>query len=151
MSNMVLGAIGLAFVLTLLAIVVLRRRSRRLNVDTFTQQWKELQAFCKQKDTWPQALQEADKLLDAALRKRRFKGKTMGERMVSAQRLITNNDAMWFAHNLVRRMAEKPEARLKEQDVKAALVGFRSALKDLEALVPATQKSTEPEEAEATI
>lgn len=147
MSNVLMAAIA-GIVLVVFGVFMLRRRSRHLNVDKFTLQWKELQAYCKQKETWPQALQEADKLLDTALRKRRLKGKSMGERMVSAQRMITNNDAMWFAHNLVRRMAEKPDARLKEQDVKTALVGFRGALKDLEALVPA-QKSAEVEEPEA--
>lgn len=147
---MVVALMVLGLVVAAGLVYLVRRRSRHLNVDKFTQQWKELQAYCKQKETWPQALQEADNLLDAALRKRRLKGKSMGERMVSAQRMISNNDAMWFAHNLVRRMAEKPEARLKEQDVKTALVGFRGALKDLEALVPA-QKTANTEEAEAML
>lgn len=144
--------IGAAAVMVSVAafVFVLWRRSHRINVNQFTQQWKDLQTFCKQKETWPQALQEADKLLDTALRKRRFKGKSMGERMVAAQRVINNNDGMWFAHNLVRKLTEKPESRLKEQDVKSALVGYRSALKDLEALAP-SQKPAEPEPTEPAV
>ena len=141
MSPVLISALSVALGVVLI-LVALRWRSHRVNVEKFTREWKELQGYCKTKDTWPQALQQADKLLDAALRKRNFKGKSMGERMVSAQRAITNNDAMWFAHNLVRKMTEKPEMRLKEQDVKSALVGFRSALKDLDALMSAKPQTT---------
>lgn len=100
----------------------------------FIADWKELQVLCKDPATWPQALVEADLLLDRALKKRRFKGKTMGERLVAAQRFITDNDDMWDAHNLVKKIQSTPNIKLKEVDVKEALISFREALKDLGAL-----------------
>jgi hypothetical protein len=121
-------------VLLVVGFVVYRRVPKRLKTDLYASKWKELQAYCRDKTTWPQAIAEADKLLDKALRRRKFKGKSMGERMVSAQRIITNNDAMWFAHNLAKKVLTDPDARLKEAEVKAALLGFRQALKDIGAL-----------------
>lgn len=102
--------------------------------DKFVAEWRELQGLCKDATTWQDALLSADKLLDKALKKRRFKGKTMGERLVAAQRLITDNDDIWDAHNLVKKLITQPEAKLKESDVKEALISFREALKDIGAL-----------------
>lgn len=103
--------------------------------EKFISKWKELQNFCRDKATWREALIEADKLLDKALKKRKFKGKSMGERLVNAQRYITDNDDIWDAHNLVKKLINAPEkVRLKENDVKEALISFREALKDLGAL-----------------
>lgn len=108
---------------------------KKLKADYFVSQWKELQNFCKDKATWPKALADADKLLDRALKKRKFKGRSMGERLVAAQRTFTDNDAVWFAHNLAKKAhAGDPKFRLKESDVKDALVGFRQALRDIGAL-----------------
>ena len=58
----------------------------------------------------------------------------MGERLVDAQRVLTNNDAIWFAHNLAKKAVNDSTMKLKESDVKKSLVGFRQALRDLGAL-----------------
>lgn len=113
---------------------VLLRIPKKLKPEYFVSKWRELQGLCKDKQTWPEALTQADKLLDSALKKRKFKGKTMGERMVSAQKVFTENDAAWFAHNLYKKTLADPKFRLKESDVRDALVGFRQALRDLGAL-----------------
>jgi hypothetical protein len=126
--------VGVALVGLAGAAVVALRIPKRLKNDYFVSRWKELQGFCKDKKTWPDALKEADKLLDRALKKRKFKGKTMGERMVSAQRTFSDNDATWFAHNIQKKLAADPSFKLKEADVKDALIGFRQALRDLGAL-----------------
>lgn len=103
--------------------------------EKFAGRWKELQNYCRDKTTWKEALIEADRLLDKVLKKRKFKGKTMGERLVNAQRYITDNDDIWDAHNLVKKLIDAPDkVRLKENDVKEALISFREALKDLGAL-----------------
>ena len=132
--NSILNILLLVIALIIISLVVYRRRPKRLKTDVFADKWKELQGFCRDKKTWPDAILEADKLLDVALRRRKYKGKSMGERMVSAQRMMTNNDGMWFAHNLAKKVIADPEVRLKESDVKTALIGFRQALKDLGAL-----------------
>lgn len=118
------------------AIVVWRVRVRRkpLNTDYFQQKWVELQKQCRNKETWPQAVLDADKLLDEALKKSFTRGKNMGERMVAAQRRFTDNDGVWFGHKLRNKVESDPELKLKEDDVKGALIGIRQALKDLGAL-----------------
>lgn len=126
-------ASGTVAVLTI-ATLVFRRVPKKLKADIYIGRWREIQGYCKDKQYWPQALTAADALLDTALKKRKFKGKSMGERMVSAQRLFTNNDGVWFAHNLYKKVVADPSTRLKEADMKAALLGFRQALKDLGAL-----------------
>ena len=125
-----------AGVLALFIIIFLVRRRllKKLKQDKFIYDWRVLQSLCKDKATWPDAILGADKLLHRALKKRNYTGKRMGERMVSAQRDITNNDQLWFAHNLAKKIIADPTIKLKDTDVKAALVGFRQALRDIGAL-----------------
>lgn len=107
---------------------------RRLKTAKFKEQWVELQKFCSSKETWALAIINADKLLDEALKKKHLKGKSMGERLVSVQKQLTDNDAVWFAHNLSKKLLNESAGKLKEADVKKSLIGFRTALKDLGAL-----------------
>ncbi len=107
---------------------------RRIKPAKFKEQWAELQKFCKSKDTWGLAIINADKLLDEALKKKRLKGKSMGERLVAAQKMLTDNDAVWYAHNLSKKLLDDSAGRIKESDVKKSLFGIRQALRDLGAL-----------------
>lgn len=124
-----------AVVLVLLIVSVgwLERRPHKLNIGYFAERWSELQKFCAEPATWPLAIINADKLLDEALKKRRFRGKTMGERLVAAQHALTDNDGAWYAHKLRNRLVHET-VNLKKGNVQEALVGFRDALKDLGAL-----------------
>lgn len=129
-------AIGIAVVIVVLLAVVfgagyLKRRPKVLDSAYFRAKWKEAQGYCKDKSTWPLAVINADKLLDEALKRRKFKGKTMGERMVAAQRELSDNDGVWYAHKLRNRLVHEADVKLKEADVKKALIGIRQALKDL--------------------
>jgi hypothetical protein len=58
----------------------------------------------------------------------------MGERLVNAQRAFSDNDAVWFGHKLVKKLNEEHDVKLKESDVKKALIGLRQGLRDLGAL-----------------
>ena len=131
-----LALIGVAILVVVVALsgLLMWRRRRPLKTDRFLDKWNEVQKLCRDKESWPKALTDADHLLDEALRKRRFSGKTMGERMVKAQRIFTDNDGAWFGHKLRNKIESDPETKLKESDVKDALVGIRQALKDLGAL-----------------
>jgi hypothetical protein len=126
--------LGGIFVAMLVLLFVYRKIPKRLKQDKFVHKWRELQGYCRDKATWSQAVIHADKLLDEALKRRKFKGKSMGERMVSAQKYFTNNDDLWFAHNLCKKLKANERAKLKEADVKDALIGFRQGLRDLGAL-----------------
>jgi hypothetical protein len=117
-----------------IAYAVIRRIPKRLKPNRYQDKWKQLQAYCRDKKTWSNAIIDADKLLEDVLKRRKYKGKTMGQKLVSAESKFTNTDAVWFAHGLSKKVLTDPDARIKEDDVKKALVGFRQALRDLGAL-----------------
>jgi hypothetical protein len=125
--------IVIVFGLVVLAIVsrLARRRPAKLDRQYFQQSWLELLARVKTPEGMLLAVIDADKLLDEALKKHHFKGKTMGERLVSAQRIISDNDAVWYAHKLRNRLVHEPHVRLKKKEAQAALAGFKQGLKDL--------------------
>lgn len=128
-----IGVVGLVAV-GLFFRFLYKRVPRKLNKEKYQAKWSDLQKMLKKQDTWPEAIVAADLLLDKALRQRRYKGKKMGERIVAAQRKLSDNDGVWFAHNLAKDVIEDPESKLTEKEVKKALVGFRQALRDLGAL-----------------
>ena len=131
---MVIAAIVALLVVVGLGSFWAHRKPRKLNRVYYAARWQTLQKQLGDKVTWPLAVIDADKLLDDALRRCRYKGKTMGERLVAAQRDIKDNDNVWFAHKLRNRLVHETDVKLKERDVKDALLGIRAALKDLGAL-----------------
>lgn len=110
------------------------RRRKKLKVSAYADKWQDVQALCKTRKTWPEAITEADKLLDRALKQRGYKGKTTGERLVAAQHDISANDAVWFSHKFCNKIDGIDVRKLKKQDMLDALAGFREALRDLGAL-----------------
>ncbi len=128
-------AAGVFLVLVLMVVrFFLRRRPRKLDQAYYAQRWQTLQLLLKDKSSWPLAIIDADKLLDDALKRLRYKGKTMGERLMAAQHEIKVNDDVWYGHKLRNRLVHETNVKLKEKDVKQALIGIRAALKDLGAL-----------------
>jgi hypothetical protein len=135
MIAILIAAIAVLVVIAAIVVVVIRRRApKALNTEQFQAKWREMQKLLGSKDTWKQAIVEADTILDEALKKKRFSGKNMGERLTKAQRLISDNENVWFGHKLRKQIESEPESKLKEKDVKQALIGIRQALKDLGAL-----------------
>ncbi len=128
------GGVAVLTAVALIAVVIMRRRPRALNIEQFQAKWRDMQKLLAKKDTWRQAITDADKILEEALKKKRFTGKNMGERLTKAQRLLTDNEGVWFGHKLRKQIEAEPDTKLKEKDVKQALVGIRQALKDLGAL-----------------
>jgi hypothetical protein len=110
------------------------KRPPKLKHEYFEEQWKSLQGLLKNKERWDVALIQADRLFDIALKKNRFRGSSMGERMVKAQKLFTDNDGAWFAHKLRKEIESNPDLKLTEKDLKEALIAIRQVLKDLGAL-----------------
>lgn len=136
LNNTFLVAIAIAAlaVIILGSAIGVRRRPKKLDVKRFKLRWQEIEKLCGRNDTWPLAIINADTLLDEALKRRRFKGKTMGERLVAAQRALNNNESVWFGHKLRNKIVHEEMSRLYRRDVNTALHGFRDALKDLGAL-----------------
>jgi hypothetical protein len=123
----------IVFGVVVLAIVsrLARRRPHLLDQQYFSLKWMELLARVKTPEGMMLAIIDADKLLDEALKRRHFKGKTMGERLVSAQRMLSDNDTVWYAHKLRNRLVHEPNVRLKKNEAKNALAGFKQGLHDL--------------------
>jgi hypothetical protein len=134
MTDLIVGVILVVLVASAVFLIRMLRRPKPLDKPYFQRKWRKLQKMCSDKKTWPNAVIEADTLLDEALKKKRFGGKNMGERLVKAQRLLTDNDKVWFSHKLRTKLEDEPKAKLQEKAVKEALMGTRQALKDLGAL-----------------
>jgi len=128
----VVGA-GLA-VLGMISFIARRTSRKGLNRDYFQAKWKELQKGLNKEEAWPMAIIQADNLLDEALKKKKFKGKTMGERLVSAQKSLTDNDGAWFGHKLRNKIVHEVDIKITKKEVQKSLVGIRQALRDLGAL-----------------
>ena len=110
------------------------KRKKPLDIPYFTAKWQTAQALCNNKETWPLAIINADNLLDEALKKNHYKGKSMGERLAAAQRDLSDNDGVWYGHKLRNKLVHENEVKLTKHDVKDALLGIRQALRDLGAL-----------------
>jgi hypothetical protein len=119
---------------SLVALTSYKKLPKKVKRHHYTRQWREIQKLCIANTNWPQAILNADQLLDEVLKKRRKLGKTMGERLVAAQHDFSNNDGVWQAHKLANHVRHNTSKKLKENDVKSALVSFRQALRDLGAL-----------------
>ena len=131
---MIVIAIVVVLFLLLVAALLVKVPSKVTKKSTFENKWKDIYKYCKHKETWPTALSRADELLDMALKRRRYKGKNMGERMVAAQKVFSDNDSIWVAHKLSVKLREHPKSRINEKQIKGALVSIRQGLKDLDVL-----------------
>lgn len=125
-------AIGFGVVLLIvLGTIVFFKFPKRVNREQFMDRWKQIQQRCSDESQWVVAIIEADNLLDEALKKKRFKGKTNGQRLVRAQKNFTDNDAVWFGHKLRTKIDMNPGFKLTQNDVQKALIGLRQGLKDI--------------------
>ena len=111
-----------------------KHKKTSLNKHYFQSKWRKLQKLCLDQKTWYMAIIDADKLLDEALSKRHFSGKSTGEKLVSAQRELTMNKEIWFAHNLKKKIIETSNKKLGKKETTIALNAFRQALCDLGAI-----------------
>lgn len=123
-----------ALIMLIISAMLFRRLPRKLKPDYFLSEWRKLQSQLPDKNQWAQAIIEADQLLDEALKKRRVKGKTMGERLVNVQKEFVDNDSVWFGHKLSVKLKNNPDIAVRKHDVKRALLGLQQGLKDMGAL-----------------
>jgi len=119
--------LALIIILSIIFMIIKNRRSR----DSMERRWKEIQKLLKHESNWNEAIIEADKLLDEALKAKHYKGKTMGERLVSAQHQLTANDMVWYSHKLRNKLDNKEKVNMTKSVVKKTFLGFWQALKDL--------------------
>lgn len=130
----IVAIIGAVLVVSSVVFLVARKLPKRLKKAHYTRKWRDIQKLCSDKSNWPQAILLSDELLNQVLKKKQKSGKTMGERMVSAQKDFSANDSIWKAHKLANKIRTNEVEKLNEQDVKESLVAFRQSLRDLGAL-----------------
>lgn len=122
-------------VVMLIAITNLQKKRSFVDRQFFIDRWDKIQkTFQNTPNKWIEVIIEADKLVDEALKQRGFTGKTMGERMVSANRIFKDPDMIWNAHKLRNRIVHETGVQVKKSHVSYALRGYRKALKDLEVI-----------------
>lgn len=121
-----------SLVLLITAIFYLRNlvKTRKNKDNYFANKWQEIQKMLCDDAKWNEAIIQADCLLDECLKQHHYKGRTMGERLVAAQRQLVNNDLVWFSHKLKNKIVNDGLAPTKTE-TKKSLLGVWSALRDL--------------------
>ncbi len=127
----ILGALLFAFISS-----VNRKSVKNLDVEYFRANCLKNEHQLKQDEpsSYHLSVLNADKLVDQALKGRRIRGKTMGERMKNASELFSDKNGIWAAHKLRNRVAHESDAYITYNDARNALKSFRTALKDLGAI-----------------
>lgn len=132
--NLIEILLAVLVILLISTAMYVKFKYKKVNVKKYQKKWNNLQRMCSDKKLWYQAIIEADTLLDEALKKRHFHGKTTGERLVSAQNIFSENSDVWFAHKFKNKISENHITKITKKDTVKALKGIRNALRDLDAL-----------------
>ena len=131
----VVGVVLAAAVFLLFLLKFLERKPKKLDREIYRQYWKtKIIVYLADADKYPLAIIEADKLLDRSFRELGLAGQTMGERLVSAGRLLSDKESVWRAHKLRNRLVHEMDIQLNKQQTKQALAVFARALKDMGAI-----------------
>ncbi len=132
----ILVAILLAAIVGVVYLMVTTKHGSQLNVQRYQTKWLEIENSVTRDNaaSWQLAIMNADKLLDQALRERRFKGQTMGERMKSANKAWKNANHVWGAHKIRNQLAHEVNANVTYDITLRSLSAFKQGLKDLGAI-----------------
>lgn len=132
-TMIVLGSVAIGSIALLALLNLVSRNQPQLERSYYKDAWQKIHLKSQAEETWALAVLDADKLLDHALKKRAFKGETMAERMVSAKDVFSKRQLVWEAHKFRNQIAHE-EVKVTDKKVHAALIGFRTALRDVGAL-----------------
>lgn len=129
-------AVLIVGVLVMVIVVVTQRGPAELNRKKYQEKWLVIENSLDKnvRLSYTMAIMNADKLLDLALREKRIKGATMGERMKQAQSLWTNANVTWAAHKLRNRIAHEDDIAISYDIARRGLASFKQSLKDLGAI-----------------
>ncbi len=132
----ILVAVLLAAIVGVVYLMVTSKHGSQLNVQRYQTKWLEIENSVTRDNaaSWQLAIMNADKLLDQALRERRFKGQTMGERMKSANKAWKNANHVWGAHKIRNQLAHEVNAKVSYEITLRSLSAFKQGLKDLGAI-----------------
>lgn len=123
-----LGIAGLAALLS--AWVFYKSRANRLakfDQEFFQIRWQGVEILSE--NAPPQAVLEADKLFDHALKGLGYEGNFV-DKYKNAQKLNRNSQAIWDAHKLRNRIAHEADFTPSTSEVRRALQAFAHGLGD---------------------
>lgn len=126
---LILVFIALTFFLALWVFFLSRKRStfKQKELNYIHSHWVRII------DTFPnnpkEAILDADKLLDYALKVKGFQG-TLGDKMKKARFRFSDVNGVWTAHKLRNRIAHELQP-INNGEAKSALIQFKRALNDL--------------------
>lgn len=109
--------------------VLFRRYHKKMSraaIDEIQKEWKQI---IRETD-YRQAILEADKLLDYALKHMGYKG-SLGAKLKKAPTLFKNINDVWAAHKIRNNIAHKINYKVDEKTYKATMLKFKQAFKDL--------------------
>ncbi len=115
-------------------LLLYRRWLRRSKTADYASEWRSIQKMCRNKDDWAHAIIHADMFLEQVLEQKKFAGKTMGERMVAAEKEFSKRDDIWAAHKLANSLRKDADVTMTKKKTKDALMAYQHAFKDLEIL-----------------
>lgn len=137
LSFEVIAVLAISCLVLSVVIVVVSKKMRfkkRTHTNTISDKWKEVETVVKDKSRWAEAIVMADDVLNLAVQKHGNSKKKIGENLVDLQAKFSDNESLWFAHKLAQKLRESPEASLKPDVAKKAILAFKRSLKDLEEL-----------------
>lgn len=127
-------AVILLVAVVLLAVINRGAGKKTLDAEWYAGEWRAIEdQFRDGHAGQALAVMNADKLLDKAMQDRRFRGKTVGERLKAHPNAFTDVNSIWKAHKLRNRIAHE-HVQVSESDCKSAIYSLRQGLKDLGAL-----------------
>lgn len=96
--------------------------------------WATIEAMAAGGGSLRDAVSEADKLVDYALKQSGVRGETMGERLKNSRGRFSDINAIWRAHKLRNALAHEADFDLVPSQAKEAVRDLGQGLKDLGAL-----------------
>lgn len=119
---------------TLRATAVASPKAQAPGEDIFDARWKEVREHIKSTNTaeWRFAVIEADKILDDLLKKAKYPGDTLGERLMLMQPGdLTTLDNIWSAHKLRNTIAHNPDYQVSYAEAREAIENYEKAIREL--------------------
>ena len=114
-----------------------KKSSQRMSIDKefVSRKWANIQTMSQASgSSLKDAVNEADKLLDYAMKGSGFRGTTMGERLKNHGGRFSDINSVWSAHKLRNALAHEADFDLVPSQAREAVKNFERALKDLGAL-----------------
>lgn len=109
-------------------------RRGHVDRDMVASRWATIQGMAASGPGLRNAVSEADKLLDYALKESGAPGQTMGDRLKAWGKHFSDIDGVWRAHKLRNALAHEVGFDLVKSQADEALRSFERGLKDLGAL-----------------